>query len=83
MKWNRQVVGAGRAFQADTPVGAKPPRWALTICIHGTEWRPQGVGAGNEVGKARREKSKKTGFESRSHGSLNHLSEEFPDSTEG
>ena len=66
---------AGRTFQADAPVRAKAPRWELMIRVQGTEGRPKGVGAGNEVGKARSKKRKKIGFESKGHGSLNHLGE--------
>lgn len=39
--------------------------------VQGTEWRPKGAEAGNEVGRARRNKmSRKIGFESEGHGSL-------------
>lgn len=45
------VVREDRAFQTRALVRAEAPRRVLTIRVQGTEWKPRGAGAGNEVGK--------------------------------
>lgn len=52
--WSEEAGVGGRAFQARASVRAEAPRWELTIPVQGTEQRPKGAGAGNEVGQARR-----------------------------
>lgn len=65
------VVRGGHSIAVRATGRARAPRWELMTRVQGTGWRPKGVGTGNEVGKARRNKmSRKIGFESKDHGSL-------------